>query len=99
MSICSKCRKRLYKERHPVRYTFSYLKNNARRRKHTFTLTIDEFVQFVRETGYMEGKGRHADKLSIDRIDPRRGYTPDNIQVLTVSKNATKGNHEKNIPF
>lgn len=97
--ICSKCRKRLYKERHPERYTFTYVKNNARRRGKRWELTMEQFIDFLNETGYLFGKGRKADKLSIDRIDHRKGYSADNIQVLTVSANAIKGNMEKNCPF
>lgn len=93
--ICSKCRKRLYKERHPERYTFTYVKNNARRRGKEWTITIDEFIQFITQTGYLFGKGREKDKLSIDRIDPLKGYHIDNIQILTVSENSSKGNYER----
>lgn len=39
----------------------------------------------------MAGKGRHADSYSVDRIDNDKGYTIDNIRVLTLSENASKG--------
>ena len=38
----------------------------------------------------MEGKGRGAGRLSIDRIRPWEGYNINNIQVLTVSENSKK---------
>jgi len=98
-SLCSKCRKRLYKERHPVQYTYSYVKANARRRKKEWSLTMEEFLDFVTSTGYMIGKGRTGDKLSIDRIDHRQGYHLGNIQVMTVSANSIKAQLEKDCPF
>lgn len=94
-SICSKCHKRTLKQNNPLSYTYSYIKNNARRRGHRWGLTMQDFLEFVSRTDYMAGKGREREKLSIDRIKPHLGYTPDNIQVLTVGQNATKGNQER----
>ena len=31
----------------------------------------------------------HKDRLSLDRVDPLRGYTPDNCRVVTVSQNSS----------
>lgn len=33
-------------------------------------------------------------RCSLDRIDPARGYGPDNCQWLTVAENALKQNHD-----
>ena len=42
--------------------------------------------------GYREQEKctKRADVLSIDRIDPRKGYSPDNCQWISFSKNAKK---------
>jgi hypothetical protein len=88
--FCSKHRKRYQKYTNPRRYTYNYLKNNAKRRGKFFDLTFEEFVLFCDETGYMDCKGRTKNCGSIDRIDPDKGYTYSNIQLLTVSENSSK---------
>lgn len=92
---CSKCRKRRYRETFPLNYTYSYIKNNAKRRGHEFTLSLQEFTEFCRATEYMDFKGRKRYHFTIDRIDNKKGYTRDNIRILTQSENAIKGNKER----
>jgi len=94
---CYKCRSRIDKERIPITYTFNALRNNARRRRKEFTLTIEEFTQFCQETGYMELKARHKTGMSIDRIDSSRGYSYDNIQIMNYSVNSSK--QDNDCPF
>ncbi len=87
---CHSCLKRRYKERHPERYAYSVLKNNAKRRGHAFELTFEQFKEFAVRTDYMAGKGIYKNSLHIDRIDEAGGYTVDNIQVLTNTENVRK---------
>lgn len=87
---CWKCIKRKYAEKYPVRYAYQVLKNNARRRGHEFTLTLQEFTRFCVKTKILLGRGRLKDCYSIDRIDERRGYHADNIQKIMVGENAAK---------
>lgn len=82
----------------PESYTYSLLKSNAKRRGKEFTLTLEEFKTFCQETGYLQGKGKKKKSMSIDRIDHTKGYSIDNIQILSLSENGIKGNHEK-APF
>jgi hypothetical protein len=44
-----------------------------------------------------KGKGRFC--LHIDRIDATKGYTFDNLQVLTCTENVVKGNAERRQQF
>lgn len=92
--FCHRCRKRHQKENDPVAYTFNMLKNNAKRRKKGFGLTIEQFRDFCEETDYIAKKGRYKKAASIDRIDHLKGYSIDNIQVLTLSENGRKGQQE-----
>jgi hypothetical protein len=46
----------------------------------------------------MEKKGKNADSLSIDRINVNKGYSVDNIQILSLSNN-TKKRNECEYPF
>jgi hypothetical protein len=82
---------RLDRLNNPLRASFTILRNNAKRRKKPFDLTLDQFRQFAEENGYMEGKGRHAGALHIDRRDPLKGYTIDNLRVLECTANSAKG--------
>lgn len=51
-------------------------------------LDFAEFQRWALSSGY-------TDKMTIDRIDSDRGYTPDNCQWLTKSEHAKKTNFEK----
>jgi len=94
---CHSCIKKAYAERHPVRYAFNNLKQNAKRRGKSFELTFEQFEQFAVSTAYMVGKGITKDSLHIDRIDPERGYSIDNIRVLTNSENVQR--HQKYLKY
>lgn len=89
-NICYSCKQARYKQRNPVKYAYRKLKTNARRRGKPFELTFGEFREFCQKTKYLVGKGRSKESYHIDRIDPSRGYTKDNIQVLTNSENVKK---------
>jgi hypothetical protein len=73
-----------------MRAAFQNLKSNAKRRGKTFELTFAEFKQFATNTNYMFGKGRKAESFHIDRKNETKGYSSDNIQVLTNSQNVKK---------
>jgi ribosomal protein L24 len=90
--ICGMHHTRQVRKNNPIRASFVALKSNAKRRGHSFSLTIEEFTQFCYETNYIAGKGRSKKSFSIDRIDPAKGYHLDNLQMLTVSENSKKSN-------
>lgn len=96
--ICPRCRKRLTKHLDPVRYTYDATKANARRRKKPFTITLEYFRKFCEESGYIEGKGRTKEKLTIDCEKNHLGYIEGNIRVLSCSLNASKGDRDE-YPF
>lgn len=77
-------------ELHPDKYAYKNLKTNAKRRGKEFSLTFEEFIEFAIKHNYIAGKGITKTGLHIDRIDNRKGYTIDNIQVLTNSENIRK---------
>ena len=90
-------RNRNWRERHPITYTFAKIRNRARERGHAFTLTIDEFREFVAKTDYMEKKGKTALSLSINRIRNDEGYHKDNINAVTLSENSRLRNAPEHI--
>lgn len=87
---CFSCAQNRYKEKNPERYAFYVLKNNAKRRGVVFGLTFDDFLKFAIRTDYMAKKGITSTGFHIDRIDERKGYFKNNIQVLTNSDNVRK---------
>lgn len=87
---CDKCAYRRLKEKDPVRYAYLNLRKNAKRRKKNFDITIEEFREWCIKTDYIRGKGKKSDSYHIDRIDETKGYSIDNIQVLTNAENYRK---------
>lgn len=88
--FCYKHHRQHQKFNNPLRYWFDVLRQNARSRKKEFNLTIKEFEIFCNQTGYLELKSKNAGGASIDRIDNEKGYSLDNIQMLTLSQNSRK---------
>ena len=65
-------------------------RDNAKRRGKEYTLTFDDFCKFAIESTYYVNKGRSAISLHIDRVNETKGYTVDNIQVLSNQENVRK---------
>lgn len=81
--FCSKHHHKYQKEHNLIGYTFSQLKSNAKRRGKEFTLILEEFKDFCKQTNYIKRKGKHKNSLTIDRVDAYRGYSIDNIRVCS----------------
>ena len=99
--FCLRHRHHRDKELNPTGYAYHNLKGNAKRRGKEFKLTLKEFREFCIATGYINKKGKTKRKMSIDRIDCTKGYSIDNLQVLTVSANSRKrhGEYADQVPF
>ncbi len=91
---CYKCRSRGIRDRKPIDMVFYWIKKSAKKRHLEFTLNLVWFRAWVIGTGYMDLRGRESASLNIDRIDNLKGYTPDNIQVLTKKRNVEKYHYE-----
>lgn len=79
-----------YRKNNLVKYSYSNLKSNAKRRGKEFTLTLEEFEKFAIETEYIWKKGKTGKSLSIDRKDNTKGYTLENIRAISLSENSKK---------
>lgn len=88
---CSSCRCAASRAKDPEKYSYYNLKNNAKGRGINFELTLEQFRQFCVETDYIIGKGIKKHSYTIDRIENDKGYTIDNIRILSNSANASKG--------
>jgi len=87
---CNTCKNRKYAKKNPLKYSYNSLKNNSKRRGKTFDLTFEQFKEFCIETEYLNKKGIYKNSYHIDRIDESKGYSIDNIQLLTNIKNVKK---------
>lgn len=96
-TLCPKHLKRRAKEINPASYFYSILRQNAKRRGKEFLLTIEEFKGFCEKTNYLKVKGRYSRSKTIDRIDPSKGYSIDNIQIMSNKANASK--RWEDVPF
>ncbi len=90
-NICATCTSRNYRAKYPIRYAYSCLRSNSKRRGIPFTISLEYFKQFCHEYDYIQRKGVTKNSLSVDRIKNHLGYIPGNIQALTVSNNSKKG--------
>lgn len=88
---CFTCISRRSRAANPMKWSYWNLKSNSKRRGKEFDLTFDEFKAFCLATNYIAGKGKTLLSYSIDRIDNTKGYTKDNIRVVTVQENSRKG--------
>lgn len=87
---CRSCEHIRLRDKDPVKLSFQNLRKNARRRGKEFTLTLEQFREFCIKHPYIQGKGRTKDSYHIDRIDETKGYSIDNIQILTNAENFKK---------
>ena len=93
-NYCGSCRNRKSRLKDPVKYAYTTLKNNAKRRNKCFTITLDQFRAWCHKVNFIGLKrGRDKDSFSVDRRIEAEGYTPDNIQPLTLSSNVKKYLH------
>ncbi len=88
--FCSKCRTLKHREKDPVLYVVNTLRQNAKRRNISFSLTMEYFTEWCKQTNYIKLKGRGPDDYTIDRRKNHRGYEPGNIRILTKSENSEK---------
>lgn len=87
---CSTCRSRKARRADPVKYAFTNLKGNAKRRGILFTLTLEQFREWCHQVNYVGLKGRSANSYTVDRIFEEVGYHADNIRLLTNRNNVKK---------
>jgi len=96
-SQCHCCNKRLWRQRNPYKAAFAMCKAKARQRRSKqwpegipWEITFAAFYIFARRTNYLTRKGNEAGSITIDRIDPRKGYVPSNLRAVTRRENCIK---------
>ncbi len=85
--FCSRCKTARWRKRNPLKCRYKWIRERALRRGQEFTLSFREFKEIL--DGHLE--------MHLDRIDPSKGYTADNVQLLTVRENLSKAANDKRI--
>lgn len=84
------------RSRDPIRYLLNQVRYRAKKTGKEFDLTKEELYvpEFCPILGiplfFTEGK-RTDNSYSIDRIDNSKGYTKDNVRVISLAANIRKG--------
>jgi len=96
---CGLCHKHYHRYRRmidPVYDRYVNFKGNVKRPKIQFSITLQEFRQFCKETGYIIKKGMRGKNCTIDRIRNWEGYYIGNIQIKSNLANIRKyHDHDK----
>ncbi len=95
--LCSMHYQRKRRQIDPVGQRFTQAKVNAAKRPWNgsigipWTITLPEFRNFCKRTGYMIVKGRRGQNATLDRLCNVHGYHIWNIGLKTNRQNASKG--------
>lgn len=79
-----------WRNKYPVKAAYAALRDNSKRRGIEFSITLQQFIRFCVKTQLLTNRGTKAESYSIDRKDETKGYSYDNIQMLTISENSKK---------
>ncbi|CAB4162672.1 hypothetical protein UFOVP783_91 [uncultured Caudovirales phage] len=80
----------------PVAAYYADLRHHAKERGVGCSLTLAEWRVWQAQVGFFDNAAEErAARMSVDRIDPNKGYSLDNIQPLTVAENARKAVAER----
>jgi len=94
---CEKCHSRKFRESHPIKSRYYWLKKSAKKRNYEFTISYTYFEKLCLESNYHNLSGRGTNNLTIDRVINELGYVEGNIRVVTKHINSTK--RDKDLPF
>jgi hypothetical protein len=72
------------------------LRDHAKSRKIQFAITLDYWRGVTDAFGFYDA--RDDEVLTVDRVDPTKGYVEGNIRIVTISVNSFKSNQERYLP-
>ena len=94
LAVCHKCRCRRYRANNPIKYAYESIKDSAKKRSISFTISLEDFTDWCNATGYADNKGKYRLTNHCDRIDATKGYEVGNLQLLTERENVQKRNKD-----
>ena len=95
-SLCHMHDMRRWRAKQKKTADYCTLRDHAKARGIEFKITLDYWRGLVDAFAYYEP--REDEALSIDRVDPTKGYIEGNIRVVTVSLNSFKSTREQYLP-
>lgn len=99
--LCQAHYTKLRRKDNPVMAHYHRIKQQAKTRRIPFLITVMEWVGFCKATGYgmvwCNGFDNFAQRPSIDRKDGSGPYAIWNLQIMSFSENASKGNTERSM--
>jgi len=90
--LCHKHYHRQMKERDPVAQRYMQFRSKSKYRGIENSVTLEEFRKFCVDNDYIVKKGNRGKRCTIDRRCNIHGYHIWNMQILTLRRNASKGN-------
>lgn len=94
--LCHMHEMRRWRAKNKKTADYCTLRDHSRARGIPFQITLDYWRGLTDAFGFYEA---HEDVvLTIDRINPMRGYVEGNIRVVTVSVNVYKSHKERYLP-
>lgn len=94
-----KAAEKAWRERNKIKCVWQHLRGKAKRQKLDFNLEVSDLLPmlslevcpvFEYRLANHNNKGDQDMKASVDRIDPTRGYTKDNIRFISGRANRIK---------
>ena len=101
VTLCNKCNSERVKSQSPIMKMYRRAKSRSKEFKREFNIapfdiTIPSHCPILGiELATQEGSGGKINSPSLDRIDSSKGYTKDNIQVISALANRMKSNADK----
>lgn len=97
--LCHKHFQARWRMKNPKRSAYAALRDHAKGRGIAFSLTFDYFEGMLDGLRFWDHEAEsRGDALSLDRIDPTKGYVRGNIRVITLSENVIEGNKIRHLP-
>lgn len=99
-ALCHKHHMQRWRAKNKASSAYATLRDHARARGIAFTITPDYFrgLTDAFDFFYQNGGAARGEILTIDRVNPAKGYEPGNCRVVSLSANVVKGNRERYLP-
>ena len=85
------------RNKHPIKYLLKDAKQHAKQRNQEYDLSEQDIINLLEKQNNrcaINGLSFSEYKLSLDRIDSNKGYTVDNVQLVTIKVNRMKSDFE-----
>lgn len=95
-SLCHMHEMRRWRAKNARTADWCTLRDHARQRKIEFQITLDYWRGLTDAFGFYDASDDEV--LTVDRVDPTKGYVEGNLRVITLSLNSFKSNRERYLP-